>query len=416
MRLFEVSEKEIKRSQVLQAVIQGSLTRTQASQRLGITLRQVDRLKKRFVKNGIVGLIHHSRGRSSGRGMRKEKGDEIIRIVGEFYHDFGPTLASEKLFERHKIKVSREKLRQLMMNAGLWKGKERKTSKAYQRRRRRSRRGELLQGDASPHAWFEDRGEKCDLVSFIDDATGHITARFEPSETKEGYMRLLRSYIEKHGCPEALYVDKNSIFRVNNRKNNSKSSQTTFGRIVKELGIELICAHSPQAKGRVERMYNTFQDRVLKEMRLANVCSIEEGNRFLEEYLPIYNARFSKEAASLEDGHHRVFDHLDLDRVFTLREERTISKSLDVSIGGQIYQILNCSTPRRLMNKKATIFFDLDRTLWLECQSKRYELVLYRETEAELPEMDRKQLDNWLNRKGSMTVKERLVRGIAIPA
>ena len=415
MRLFTVSEKEIVRSQVLQEVLQGSLIRSQASKRLGISLRQLDRLKMRFIENGVLGLIHRNRGRQSGRAMAKDQEEEIVRIVSENYHDFGPTLASEKLLDRHGITVSREKLRQIMMNAGLWKGKIRKSSKAYQRRCRRSRRGELLQGDASPHAWFEDRGERCDLVSFIDDATGHISARFEPSETTRGYMRLLQSYIKEHGCPGALYVDKNSIFRVNHGKN-SGSIRTTFGRIVKELGIDLICAHSPQAKGRVERMYSTFQDRVLKEMRLAGISNIEEGNRFLEEYLPVYNARFSKEAANLKDAHHTISKHIDLERVFTFREARKISKNLEISFAGQIYQILNCSTPHRLMNRKATVFISLDGSMWLECLGSNYEIVLYQERSCDSPVMDRKQLDNWLNRKGTMTVKQRIARRIAIPA
>lgn len=188
MRLFKVSEKEIVRSQVLQELLQGSLSRSQARKRLEISLRQLDRLKRKFIENGVLGLVHRNRGRQSGRAMSKDQEEEILSIVSEHYHDFGPTLASEKLFERHEITVSREKLRQMMMNAGLWKGKVKRTSKAYQRRCRRSRRGELLQGDASPHAWFEDRGEKCDLVSFIDDATGHISARFEPSETTQGMV------------------------------------------------------------------------------------------------------------------------------------------------------------------------------------------------------------------------------------
>lgn len=413
MELFKVSKKENFRSQVLQEFSKGNLTRSQASKQLGISLRQLDRIKLRFAQKGLSGLVHLNRGKSSNRAMLPEKIDEILDLVKRYYPDFKPTLASEKLWERHGIKISREKLRLLMISAGIWQEKKRRGGRAYQRRSRRSRIGELLQGDASPHDWFEERGPKCDLVSFIDDATGLISARFEPSETTEGYMRLFSSYIKKNGCPKALYVDKSAIFRVNHGKESERKS-TVFGRILKELGIELICAHSPQAKGRVERMYSTFQDRVIKEMRLAGVSSLEEGNEFLKSYLPIYNERFSKEAANSEDAHFPISEHLNLYEVFTRREERRLSKSLDFSFQGTIYQIVACSTPRRIMNQKLIVFTALDGEMWIECLGQRFEVKAYNEIAAKPQEMDRKQLNAWLNRKTPITVKQRLARKIAM--
>lgn len=410
-----VSDKEKFRLEILEDLKSGQLDRAKAAKLMGVSLRQLDRIRASYAKGGLSSLAHGNRGRPSNRAMPAEREAEILRVVGESYRDFGPTLASEKLLELHGLRVSVEKLRQMMIAEGLWKGKKRHKQRVHQRRVRRSRRGELVQGDASPHDWFEGRGPRCDLVSFIDDATGYITARFEPSETFEGYCRLLQSYVEEHGCPEALYVDKSSIFRVNHGKGAGATS-TAFGKIAKRLKIELICAHSPQAKGRVERMYGSFQDRVVKEMRLANVCTIEEANEFLAHYLPIYNQRFSKEPASPESAHHEIPESLDLYEVLTRVEERKLSKSLDFSFGGTLYQVINCNEPRRLMNQPVAIFIPLDGKMWAECRGRRLEIKPFSEVKDEPPSMNRKQVDAWLNRKPPMTIKQRRRRKIAVPA
>jgi hypothetical protein len=347
--------------------------------------------------------------------MPAEKEAEILGLIKSHYLDFGPTLASEKLLERDGLRVSKEKLRQLMMKAGIWKGKPRRKVKAHCRRERRSRRGELLQGDASPHAWFEERGPECDLIALIDDATGLAFARFVESESTESYMRVFREYVELYGCPETFYPDKHAIFRVPTCKGKTQKVESTqFARVLKELSVELVCAHSPQAKGRVERLFGTFQDRLLKELRLAGANNMEEGNRFLKEYLPIYNQRFAKEAANPKDAHRPIPAGVDLNRVFTWREKRRLSKSLDFSFHGQLFQAVDCQTPRRMMNKSVTVFSGLNGEMWVELGEQRLEIKRFEEIPAGPKVLDSKQLNAFLNRKKPMTVKERLRKKIGV--
>ena len=416
LMLFTMSESENYRLEILNKLNSGKISRSEASRLIGVTLRQLDRLKKRHRDLGTKGVIHGNRGRPSNRAMTGKNQRIILNLIIENYYDFGPTLASEKLLEVHGVSVSREKVRQLMVDAGIWKSRRRRRTRAYCRRQRRSRRGELLQADASPHAWFEERGPRCDLIAFIDDATGMAFARFVETESTENYMRVFREYVELCGRPEALYTDKSSIFRVPKCTGRTQKVESTqFGRILKELEIELICAHSPQAKGRVERLFGTFQDRLIKELRLAGVSTMEEGNQFLDTYLIKYNDRFGKEPANAEDAHRPLCKELDLDRVFTWRERRKLSKSLDFSFHSELYQVVNYETPRRLMNKSITVLKSLSGEIWVECEGKRLDFMKFNETPAVPKEMDRKQLNSFLNRKPALTVKERVNRRIGMP-
>lgn len=412
--MITLSDKEIYRQQILCELHERRVSRRQAAESLGISLRQLDRIKRSYVKEGLAGLAHKNRGRRSNQAMPKKQEEEIISLVKTHYPDFKPTLASEKLFERHRIKVSREKLRQLMISEGLWASKKQKKEKVYSRRTRRARWGELLQGDASPHDWFEGRGPKCNLVSFIDDATGQVTALFAPSETTASYFQLLYAYIQEHGRPQALYVDKNSIFKTSHKKT-GEAGPTQFGRALRDLDIGLICAHSPQAKGRIERSYKTFQDRVVKEMRLAEVNTIEEANEFLSWYLPLYNGRFSKAPSSEENAHRSVPQHIDLYKVLTRQESRKLSKSLDFSYKGQLYQVIDITTPRRLSGQRITVYESMDGNMWVEHEGTYLKIDLYKEFESEAPVMDRKQLDAWLNRKSPMSVLQRKRGKIVCP-
>jgi Integrase core domain. len=245
----------------------------------------------------------------------------------------------EKLRQRHGYYLSDETLRQWMIGAALWVAKKEKPYKVYQRRIRRARFGELLQGDGSRHAWFEDRGEECTLVIFVDDATSCLTAgRFVPAETTEAYLGILEDYLGKYGRPLGMYVDKHSIFRVT-REDVDKETETHFGRVLKELDIKLICAHSPQAKGRVERANGTLQDRLIKEMRLRQIRTIEEANEYLPQFMEEYNAKFGKEARSSEDANRPMRENDDLERIFARKAIRKLSKSLSFQYGGNIYQI-----------------------------------------------------------------------------
>ena len=229
--------------------------------------------------------------------------ESAIAIVREHYQDFGPTLACEYLIERHDIRVSCEALRQMMINAGLWKDRDARRPRPYQPRYRRDCRGELIQVDGSKHWWFEDRGPQCTLLVYIDDATSELMhLKMVESESTFSYMDATREYIERHGKPVALYSDKHSVFR-NNTASAKGDGMTHFGRAMETLNIEIICANSPQAKGRVERANATLQDRLVKAMRLEGIATIAEANAFLPTYMAQHNTRFAKPAFDARDLH-----------------------------------------------------------------------------------------------------------------
>ena len=266
-----MSQKEAKQAQVLELLKEHKISQQEASKRLGITTRQVRRLTRRYQAAGLAGLVSKKRGRASNRRLNETLRARAIDLIGTHYRDFGPTLACEKLAGLHGIELSVESTRQIMIKAGYWQPKKGGTVCAHPMRERRARFGELIQIDGSPHDWFEGRGDYCTLLVFIDDATGRLTQlRFAPTETTLGYMHVLHDHIIAHGVPVALYSDKHSIFRIN-AKDADPEAETQFSRASRELGIECIHAHSPQAKGRVERVNQTLQDRLVKEMRLAGI-------------------------------------------------------------------------------------------------------------------------------------------------
>ena len=404
-RSILMSSKEHDRLNLLKEVKSRKLTVKDAAILANLSERQFYRIKSSYEKEGIIGIVHKSRGRHSNRGFNEETKDGVIKIYRESYRDFGPTFFSEKLEEYHQIRINHETLRRWIRSSG-HVGWHRKKRPHRRRRERRSAYGEMLQFDGSHHDWFEGRGDKCCLLLGIDDANSRVHMRFSSTES---VFVVLQEYVEEIGIPRSIYVDRHSVYY-------EREKETDFSRAMKKMSVQIIYAKSPQAKGRVERMYSTFQDRVLKEMRIAKVNNIEEANQFLEWYLPIYNKRFSKEAASSIDGHHPVQAHLDLYAVLTRREERKLSKSLDFSFEGKIYQVVNCSTPRRMMNRKATIFIAMDGQMWIECLGQRLEIKLYDEIPTAAPVMDRKQLNAWLNRKAPMTVKQRIAKRIGMPA
>lgn len=415
MTWLKMSKREIERVKILDQLSGKKLSRKQAASLLGVSLRQVDRMRLRYRSEGLEGLVHRNRGKVSSNRLSGEKRKEIVRYLKERYEGFGPTLAKEKLEEEKRLKVSKEKLRQIMKEEGLWKPKKRKQKGYHPRRTRRSRFGELLQGDSSHHKWFEERAPRCTLVAFIDDATNKIVARFEPSESAQGYMRLLKRYVEKYGVPGALYVDKHSTFRVNTAEEKGKGGITQFHRLLKELGVDLICANSPQAKGRIERLFELLQDRLVKEMRLRNISSIEEGNKFLDSFEITYEARWSIVPANPEDAHRKAPSSESLNRIFTKRATRKISKTLDFSYAGKTYQILNCKYPYRLMGKMVTILEDLEGKIWFEHAERKLEVALYGSVPKQAIVLDRKELEVRLDKKMPLTSIQRHRRGLGQP-
>lgn len=333
--------KEADRLAVVRRIESKKLQIGDGARELGISSRQMKRIRRRYKERGARGLLSLRKGKPSPNRVPRKLQNKILRLVRVKYNDYGPTLAVEKLEEKHKIVVSKETLRQWMIKEGLWKGKKRKEKKSHPRRTRRSRLGEMIQIDGSYEYWFEDRAEKCCLIVFIDDATSQIMLmRFFKAETTEDYLKMLRLYIERHGRPQALYSDKHSVFRVNNKEQFDQGKWATrFHEVLKALNVELICAHSPQAKGRVERANGTLQDRLIKEMRERNISSMEEGNNFLDEYTEKHNKKFSVEPTVPENAHQAILPSHKLEQMFMLREERIISKDLSFQYKNKLYQI-----------------------------------------------------------------------------
>lgn len=349
--IITMSTKELSRLGVIEKVAQKELTQNQGAHQLNISIRQVRRLVHRYRQEGPSGLRSKKRGQVSNNKLDSGEVSRIVALINKHYPDFGPTLALEKLEEHHEVKVSVESLRTIMTEHGLWEPKSRKRRVVYQSRPRRSCFGELVQIDGSPHAWFEDRGPQCTLIVFIDDATSaFVDLRFYPSETTQAYMESAKRHLSRYGRPAAYYSDKHSIFK----SGKEGGEYTQFGRALKALDIELICANSPQAKGRVERSNQLLQDRLVKELRLRNISTIDEANQFLEHYREVLNEKFAKAPASDIDAHQSVAQSSrELELILCPRETRTASKQLELS-----YKNLKLQLPKnkhRLKGAKITV-------------------------------------------------------------
>jgi len=359
-----MSQKELRRLHFVRNALGKVITQAEAAEGMGISERQVRRIAKRVREEGDRGLIHRSRGRASNRAIPVQVKTRVLDLYQRKYPDFGPTLASEKLSEIDKIKLSDETLRLWLIESKI-AYRRRKRRPHRERRERRARLGELVQTDGSHHDWFEGRGPKCVLMGYIDDATGRPWGRFEPYEGTLPAMRSLRGYIERYGIPASLYLDKHMTYRSPKQQTiedelAGRRAKSQFQRAAEELGIHVIHAGSPQAKGRIERLFRTFQDRLIKEMRLANVCTIGEGNRFLRHYLPHYYRRFGVIAAESGDLHRPKPEGLDFDRILCVRSERVLRNDFTVMHGGKIYQVLD-----NIRARKVTVEERMDGTVVL---------------------------------------------------
>ncbi len=355
-RTLTMSIKEIKRCEILKMTDEKRITQREGATRVGVTERHFRRLLHRYRGQGAEGIISRHRGKISGNRLSKEKEEKILKRLKEDYQGFGPTLASEKLFERDGIKVSKETVRQIMIGSGLHKPKTRKQDKARPLRQRRPRRGELVQIDGSYHAWLEDRAEKACLLLFIDDATSEIlAAEFVEHESFWSYAALCKRYFSQFGLPEAFYADRFSVFRVNQTNVTATAAQTLFEQAMEALGIELICASSPQAKGRVERANQTLQDRLVKEMRLEGISDYQQANAFLAQYIPSYNQKFAVQPADLIDSHEPLRAENDLEWIFTKKTKRKLSKDLQFQYDRVIYQIQTERPVYALKGRKVTV-------------------------------------------------------------
>src|SRR4051794_16395775 len=358
MTVITMSRQEIVRMSVLHDLADGRIKIADASTLMGLGRRQVFRLAKAYGEHGPQALVSRRRGRPSNRCYPAALRAEAIGIIRERYCDFGPTLAAEKLAELHGIHVARETLRQWMMMTGLWKDRRARLRPVHQPRYRRDCVGELIQIDGSEHWWFEGRGPQCTLLVYIDDATSRLMhLQFVESESTFDYFAATRAYLERHGKPVAFYSDKHGVFRVNKKDAVGGDGMTQFGRALHALNIDIICANAPQAKGRVERANGTLQDRLVKEMRLSGISTIEAGNAFLPAFMEDYNRRFATEPRSDKDLHRPLAEHDQLDEAFAWKEERTVSNNLTLQYD-QVLFILEPNEVTRPLARKRVMVFD----------------------------------------------------------
>ena len=316
MAVLSMSKQEFSRLDVLLRVQSGRLRVTDACALIGLQRRQVFRLLRGLKQDGATSLLSKRRGKPSNHRLPAEVRTLALSIVRDQYADFGPTLATEKLAQHHGCSVSRETLRGWMIADGLWQDRRQRLPSPHQPRRRRDCLGELVQIDGSEHAWFEDRGPPCTLLAFVDDATSRLMQlRFVTSESAFDYFRATRAYLEAHGKPVAFYSDKHGIFRVNSKQAAGGDGVTQFGRALLALNIDIICANSPQAKGRIERAFGTLQDRMVKELRLAGVSSMAMANAWLPGFIAAYNTRFGRDPANAKDLHRPLTQTDDLDEI-----------------------------------------------------------------------------------------------------
>src|ERR1700730_632290 len=351
-----MSDGELSRLEVLRDMDQRRLTSEAAAQLLGLERRQVFRLLKAYRSEGAAGLISKRRGRPSSRRKPAELRDKALATIREQYWDFGPTLAAEKLRAGHGIALGRETLRLWMIAAGIWADRKQRRKHVHQPRHRRECIGELVQVDGCEHWWFEDRGPQCTLLVFIDDATSRLMQlQFVESESTFAYFHAARAYLEAWGKPVAFYSDKHGVFRVNHPGALGGDGMTQFGRALHALNIDIICANSSPAKGRVERAHKTLQDRLVKELRLAGAASLAQGNALLPGFIADYNVRFAKLPANSKDLHRPLRDGDDLEDAFAWKEERTLSQALTLQYDKVLFIVEPSEQAKTAIGKRVTV-------------------------------------------------------------
>ena len=356
MTVIAMSRAEIDRMSVLRDLADDRIRVSEAATLMGLGRRQVLRLAKAYRQHGPAALVSRRRGKPSNRSYPAALRSEVIGLIRERYSDFGPTLAGEKLAELHGIHLGRETIRQWMMAAGIWKDRRQRMKPVHQPRHRRDCLGELIQIDGSDHWWFETRGPRCTLLVYIDDATSRLMhLQFVESESTFDYFNATRAYLERHGKPIAFYSDKHGVFRVNRKDAAGGDGMTQFGRALHALNIDIICANCSQAKGRVERANATLQDRLVKEMRLAGICTIDTGNAFLPTFMADYNARFAKPPFDKRDLHRSFAEHDDLDDAFAWKEERSVSANLTLQYDQVMFILVPNEITRPLARKRVTV-------------------------------------------------------------
>lgn len=390
--IIMMSRKEFKRVPVICSVINRQITQQEAANILDITERQVRRIAKEVKEKGDIAIVHKSRGRPSHRARPIDIKDKILNLCSTTYQGFGPTFAAEKLFEIDKLYIHPDSLRKWFIEADV-EYKKRRAPKHRSWRPRRASYGEMEQMDGSHHKWLEDRGPKCVLMGYIDDATGDAFGLFYEYEGLVPAMDSFRKYIEKYGIPQSVYLDKHSTYKSTKKPTledelNNQKALTQFARALSELGVNMIYADSAQAKGRVERSFGTHQDRLIKEMRLKNISTIKGANKFLKSYyFPKHNSKFAVMAKDKANLHTPIAKGLDLDRIFCIKNKATLRKDFTVQYNNRFYQILDVPRTDKVqieecLNGKVHIYYK-DREL-------RYKLIDKRPQKPRAPYKPRK--------------------------
>jgi transposase len=397
-KLLEMSAKELSRVEVMQRLSKKQMSQQEAGRILDLSTRQIKRLLGAYRAKGAAGLISKHRGRKGNNRLPEEVKKRALNLLKTKYQGFGPTLAHEKLVEKEKLKLSDESVRKLMIEEGLWKPRKAKKVVIHQLRERRACFGELIQIDGSPHDWFEGRAPGCVLLVFIDDATGQLVQLlFVESESFFSYCQAAEGYFQQHSKPVAFYSDKLGVFRVNVPSTGSGEALTQFGRAMQELDIEIICANSPQAKGRVERVIQTLQDRLPKELRLQGISNMTAGNTYLPEFLKDFNQRFAVEARSSVNAHRPLTAKEDLARILTWQETRTLSKNLTLQFHKTVYQIQTDRPTYALRNAQVTVCVNAQDEITILYKGKALSYSIYNQQAKQAEIVSTKQLNQTLS-------------------
>lgn len=345
--IFMITRQEIQRYQIIRKVLDRQINQQEASQALRLSDRQVRRVVKRVRVEGESGVVHRSRGRPGNRSIKASFKEKVLKLYRALYEGFGPTLASEKLLERDGVRVNEETLRLWLIKEALWQAKPRRVGKSLSWRERKAHFGEMVQLDGSHHDWLEGRGPKLVLMGYIDDATGRFYGKFYGYEGTMPAMDSLKGYVRQYGIPKSIYLDRHSTYKINKRESyrncpfRDKVELTQFGRACRQLGIELIYANSPQAKGRIERVFSTLQDRLTKELRLAKASGCKEANTILERYLDGFNKKFQVPAKRKGDLHSPLDKRIKLEDILSVQTQRPLRNDRTVLHNNRWYQVLN---------------------------------------------------------------------------
>lgn len=390
-----MSKEELSRLEVMEHLQEKRMRQRAAAEVLGVSVRQVKRLLRAYRREGAAGLVSKQRGKPSHHQLEREMVGAAIDLLKGRYADFGPTLAHEKLVEREGIQMSLGSVRKIMIEEGLWKAKKARKVEVHQMRERRACRGELEQMDGTDHDWFEGRSERCTLLVMIDDATGKLGAlSFVPEESFFGYCGLLRQYLAAHGRPAGLYTDKHGIFRVNIPNAGLGDNLTQFGRAMQSLEIPILCANTPQAKGRVERANQTLQDRLVKEMRLLGINDMQQGNAYLPEFMADFNARFAVQPNSFLDAHRPMQAHHNLDQILAWQEIRLITKNLTLQFKNVVYQIQTNRPAYALHHAQVTVCQDDQGKIAILYKGDELAYTIFHKQERQAEVVTAKQVDH----------------------